>query len=55
MGLVFFGVIYFVPAINAASSHHRNASAVFLLNLFLGWTLVGWVLALVWSQMKEKT
>lgn len=42
-------IIYFAPAINASSRHHPNAGAILLLNLFLGWTLVGWVIALVWS------
>jgi hypothetical protein len=26
-----------------------NAGAIFVLNLFLGWTLIGWVIALVWA------
>jgi ABC-type sugar transport system permease subunit len=40
-------VFYFLPSI--IGYNKRNASAIFLLNLFLGWTLVGWVVALVWS------
>ncbi|WP_062390960.1 superinfection immunity protein [Pseudomonas abietaniphila] len=48
--LFFIGVvIYFLPTINAKGRKHPNAPAIFLLNLFLGWTLVGWVVALVWS------
>ena len=42
-------VIYFLPAFNASSRKHPNTSSIFLLNLFLGWTLIGWVAALVWS------
>ena len=48
LGLLAF-VIYFLPAIVAASRGHHNSNAIFLLNLFLGWTFLGWVLALVWS------
>jgi hypothetical protein len=40
---------YFLPTIVAAARHHHNAGAIFVLNLFLGWTFLGWVLALVWS------
>lgn len=40
---------YFLPTIIAAARHHHNAGAIFVLNLFLGWTFLGWVLALVWS------
>jgi hypothetical protein len=48
----FIGVsfaLYFIPAIVAGIRHHRNEMAIFMLNLFLGWTLVGWVAALVWA------
>lgn len=49
MLLIIGGVVYFLPTINAKSRKHPNRSSIFLLNLFLGWTLVGWVAALVWS------
>jgi TonB family protein len=45
--IIFF--VYFLPTIVAAARHHHNATPIFLLNLFLGWTFVGWVAALVWS------
>jgi len=41
--------LYFLPTLIAAGRRKRNALAIFALNLFLGWTLLGWVLALVWS------
>lgn len=41
--------IYFLPAIIAASRHHRSADAIGILNLLLGWTVLGWVIALIWS------
>ena len=42
-------VVYFLPTIIALTRGHRNALAIFLLNFFLGWTFIGWVVALVWS------
>ena len=45
-------VVYFIPAY--VGRKNRNANAIFLLNLFLGWTLIGWVVALVWATYKEK-
>lgn len=45
---VFVG-LYFTPAIIAIVRSHRQTTAIVLLNLFLGWTLIGWVVALVWS------
>jgi len=41
--------IYFTPALIARRRKHRSLWAVFALNLFLGWTFIGWVAALVWA------
>jgi len=49
--LVALGTLYFWPAIVARKK--RNLWAIFVLNLLLGWTLVGWVIALVWACMVE--
>ena len=52
-GLASLGVllgIYFLPAIVAAKRGHRQSTAILILNLFLGWTLIGWVAALVWAN-----
>lgn len=38
--------IYFMPTIVAVQRGVRNQGSVMILNLFLGWTLVGWVVAL---------
>lgn len=53
--LVFVTVafIYFIPAI--AGAQKKNAGAIFALNLFLGWTLIGWVVALVWACTNDET
>ena len=40
---------YFLPSIIASRRGHRQAGAITVLNLLLGWTLLGWVIALVWS------
>jgi hypothetical protein len=40
---------YFLPTIIASSRSHRNSTAIFLLNLFLGWTFLGWLGALIWA------
>jgi hypothetical protein len=47
--LAFF--VYFLPAI--IGRHKANAVAIFALNLFLGWTLIGWILALVWACTED--
>ena len=45
--------LYFLPTIVALLRHHRNALAIFVLNFFLGWSFIGWVVALVWSATKD--
>ena len=40
-------VIYFIPTIVANYLEHKNTAAIGVLNLFLGWTLLGWIRALV--------
>lgn len=53
-GLVFIAVgiaFYFVPFIIANRREHPNQFAIFVICFFLGWTLLGWVGALVWSVM----
>jgi len=51
--IVIGGVLYFCPSLIAGIKHHRNLSALFALNLLLGWTVIGWVAALVWSLMNQ--
>jgi hypothetical protein len=46
-------VVYFLPTMIAAGRHKRNAGAIFVLNLFLGWTFIFWVVAMVWSLMAD--
>ncbi len=43
---------YLLPGIVAIARKHHNAFAIFLLNLLLGWSFVGWVVALVWAFTK---
>ena len=41
--------IYFLPTAAAINGHHPNFNSVFVMNLFFGWTVAGWVVALFWS------
>jgi hypothetical protein len=36
-----------VPAIVAAARHTHNATAILLINIFFGWTVIGWFAALL--------
>ncbi len=58
IALIFFILpslaVYFVPTIVAISRRARNVLGIVLLNIFGGWTFVGWIIALVWSIRDEK-
>jgi hypothetical protein len=45
--LIFVLGLYFLPAIIAAVRHTHNATAILLINLFTGWTVVGWFVAIL--------
>ena len=52
----FFGigfVLYFLPTIIAALKSKRDTVAILLLNLFLGWSVIGWIVALVWAAKND--
>lgn len=53
VGLFFLGAFlffYFIPVLVARQRGHRNEGAIMVLNFFLGWTLIGWVIALIWAN-----
>ncbi|MBU4467355.1 MAG: superinfection immunity protein [Candidatus Omnitrophica bacterium] len=50
--VVLIFVLYFLPTLIAFLRQHKNKLAIFLLNLLLGWTVLGWVVSLVWSVIK---
>lgn len=47
--------LYFLPIIIAWLRGHHNKAPIFLLNLFLGWTGIGWLAALIWSVSSIKS
>lgn len=53
VGLAMIAVVYFIPTITAERRHKRNAAAIAVLNVFLGWTFIGWVVALVWACTED--
>ena len=42
-------LIYLVPTIVAYGRLHHNRPAILALNILLGWTILGWIVSLVWS------
>jgi ATP/ADP translocase len=48
------GALHFLPTIIAALRRSRGVVGIFLLNLFLGWTVIGWIIALVWALTGQR-
>ena len=46
--------LYFAPAIVAGARRHPSFLLIFAFNLVLGFTLIGWAVALVWALAYEE-
>jgi len=47
--VIIWFLIYFLPYIIAGSRNTKNSTQVLIINIFLGWTFIGWVIALAMS------
>ena len=45
--------LYFLPTIYAYRSKHPRRDAIMLLNILLGWTFIGWIIAVVWASSND--
>jgi len=52
--IAILSLFYFLPFAIAFHKRRANTGAIFALNLFLGWSLIGWVAALVWALKQEQ-
>ena len=54
--VLFFAAIalYFVPTIIAFVRKKSNKTPILVLNLLLGWSLIGWVVSLVWALSQDQ-
>jgi hypothetical protein len=47
--------LYFIPALVAEVRKHHNSMAIGLLNFLLGWTVLGWIAALIWASTEVRS
>lgn len=50
--VLFVPCLYMLPTYEAWSRKQQNLQSIAALNLFLGWTVIGWVAALIWAFKK---
>ena len=43
-------ILYFVPAIVAHDRKHNGFTAILIANLVFGWTVLGWIVILIWAN-----
>lgn len=46
--------LYYLPSLIASTKDHHNAKPIFIMNLLLGWTGLGWVTALAWAATRGR-
>jgi hypothetical protein len=49
LAVLVVAVIYFLPTMIAYARRHERRGSILLVDLFLGWTFVGWWFALIWA------
>ncbi len=47
--ILFLFAMYWLPTIIAVVRHTHSALGVAMVNFFTGWTVIGWIVALVWA------
>ena len=47
--MAFVGAWYFLPTFIAFGRKKASAASVLVVNLFLGWTVIGWIACLAWA------
>jgi hypothetical protein len=60
MGMIFWlllmvagAAMYFLPTIVAITQHRNNVGVIAVINALLGWSFVGWIVALVMALSKD--
>ena len=53
--LLILAALYLMPALVAWRRKAKALAGIAIINIFLGWTFVGWVVALAWAACGEKS
>ena len=49
LGFAFSFGCYVVPTIVAVARRHRDTPGIAVVNILFGWSVIGWILALIWA------
>ena len=48
------GYIYLIPSIVAWEGKKSTFNSILVINILLGWTVIGWIVALAWAVYPER-
>jgi hypothetical protein len=48
-------LFYYLPWMVAEGRRHRNRGPILFLNAAFGWTVVGWLAALAWASLGQRS
>jgi len=51
---VVYTYLYFLPYLIANKREHLQTRAIYILNIFAGWTILAWLIALIWANTVQK-
>lgn len=46
-------VLYMLPTVAALARGKKSTASIAIVNLFLGWTFIGWVICLAWAVKED--
>ena len=51
--LLLIVLIYMLPSLIAYSREHPRRQDIAVLNILLGWTLIGWIAIFLWASLAQ--
>ena len=51
--LLLIVLIYMLPSLIAYSREHPRRQDIAVLNILLGWTLIGWIAVFLWASLAQ--
>ena len=53
--IIFFLIVvfYLLPIIISATRSTEHQGMIFLINILFGWTVLGWIAALIWAIVEK--
>jgi len=52
--IIVVSLLYFIPTIIAVASESKYAAPAILVNVFAGWTFLGWIMAIVFASIQKE-